>query len=105
MRLKMSEYTRKINRGFQLTLPQTFRDAYHLQIGDYLRIHEENGKLIVEPVNIIPKNPAAALEALFDAATSNFKDLSEDEIMLLVGKELKKSRKNAHDKAKKGQNK
>jgi len=89
----MSEYTRKINRGYQLTLPQTFRDAYHLQIGDYLRIHEEQGKLIIEPVNLVSKNPVEALEALFDSAASNFNDLSEEEIMALVQKELKKSRK------------
>jgi len=89
----MSEYTRKINRGYQLTLPQSFRDAYHLQIGDYLRVHEDDGKLIIEPVNMVSKDPIAALEALFDSASSNFGDLSEEEIMRLVHSELKKSRK------------
>lgn len=89
----MAEYTRKINRGFQLTLPQTFRDNFHLQVGDYLRVNEENGKLIIEPVNIVPKNPIEALESLFNASSGNFNDLSEEEIMLLVRNELKKNRK------------
>jgi AbrB family looped-hinge helix DNA binding protein len=88
----MSEYTRKINRGYQVTIPQTFRDAYHLQVGDYLRIQEENGKLIIEPVTITSKDPIAALESLFSAASENFSNLSEDQILNLVRSELKKSR-------------
>lgn len=88
----MSEYTRKINRGYQLTLPQTFRDTYHLQIGDYVRIQEENGKLIIEPVSIAPKDPLQALNELFSSSSNAFSDLSEDEIMKLVHKEIKKSR-------------
>ncbi len=88
----MSEYTRKINRGYQLTIPQTFRDTYHLQVGDYLKIQEENGKLIIEPVQMTSKDPIAALEALFGSTSENFTALSEEEILNLVRNELKKSR-------------
>ncbi len=88
----MEECTRKINRGYQLTLPQSFRDAYQLQIGDYLKIYEEGGKLIIEPINIMPKDPLEALKKLFSTRSGNFKDLSEDEIMRLVRKEIKKNR-------------
>lgn len=95
----MLEYTRKINRGYQLTLPQTFRDTCHLQIGDYVRIKEEGGKLIIEPVSITSKDPLQALGALFSSATDAFSGLSEDEIMKLVRKEIKKSRQEAKDEA------
>jgi len=95
----MQEYTRKINRGFQLTLPQSFRDSYHLNIGDYVRMHEESGKLVIEPVKIVPKNSVDALKALFSkAASNNFDDLSEEEIMELVLQEIKKSRKGNNEK-------
>lgn len=98
----MQEYTRKINRGYQLTLPQTFRDSNHLHIGDYVRMHEEDGKLIIEPVDFVPKNPVEALESLFSATSGNFDDLPEEEIMKLVRNEIKKSRKGSNTKTKKG---
>ncbi len=89
----MSEYTRKINRGYQVTLPQEFRDNYHLQVGDYLRINEVGGKLIIEPVKIVPKNSVEALQSIFSSINSDLDDLPEDEIMELVRKEIKRSRK------------
>jgi bifunctional DNA-binding transcriptional regulator/antitoxin component of YhaV-PrlF toxin-antitoxin module len=89
----MSAYTRKINRGFQFTLPPDFKDIYHLQVGDYVRIYEENGKWIIEPVTMLPKNPKKALESLFMSSTDAFRDLSEEEIMKLVSEEIKKHRK------------
>ena len=86
------DYTRKINRGYQFTLPQAFRDAYHLQVGDYLKVHEANGKLVIEPVTLVPKNPEQALRSLFDSSTNHFDDLSEDDILKMVHKEIKKHR-------------
>lgn len=88
----MKEYTGKINRGFQLTLPPEFRENYHLQIGDYLKMQEENGKLVIEPVKMVSSDPLEALKSLLSSSVDNFKDLPEDQIMDLVRDEIKKSR-------------
>lgn len=96
----MPDYTRKINRGYQFTLPQAFRDAYHLQIGDYLKVHEINGKLVIEPVTIIPKNPEKALQSLFNSSSNHFDDLSEEDILKMVHKEIKKHRQELKSKLK-----
>ena len=88
----MRVYTRKVNRGYQLTLPQTFRESYSISVGDYVRMHEEDGKLIIEPVEIVSKDPVEALKTLFDSVSDSFNDLPEDQIMKLVREEIKKNR-------------
>lgn len=88
----MKEYTGKINRGYQLTLPPAFRESYHLQIGDYLKMQEENGKLIIEPVKMVSNDPLEALKSLLSSSDDNFNDLPEEQIMDLVRSEIKKSR-------------
>ncbi len=88
----MKEYTGKVNRGYQLTIPPEFRESYHLQIGDYLKMHEKDGKLIIEPVKMVSNDPLEALQSLLSSSVDNFKDLPEDKIMELVRDEIKKSR-------------
>jgi AbrB family looped-hinge helix DNA binding protein len=90
--MKTERSLRKIARGYQITLPPEFRDEFHLNVGDYVEVSEENGRLIIEPVEIKKKNIASQFDDIF----KNQKDrliTSEDKILEMVRKEVKLSRK------------
>lgn len=42
----------------QVTIPSKLVNKLKLKPGDKLEIHEENGRLIIEPVTIIPRDQA-----------------------------------------------
>lgn len=87
------EIISKINRGFQFTLPKSFRNANNLEIGDYLKIHEDNGKLVIEPVEVISKRSANALRTLFSTSEDHSEEVLEKQVMSEVRKEIKAFRK------------
>lgn len=39
---------RKISRGFQITLPQEFRDRHCLEIGDFIEVIEEGDRVVLK---------------------------------------------------------
>ncbi|MGN6671046.1 MAG: AbrB/MazE/SpoVT family DNA-binding domain-containing protein [Candidatus Nucleicultricaceae bacterium] len=39
---------RKISRGFQITLPQEFRDRHRLEIGDFIEVVEEGDRVVLK---------------------------------------------------------
>lgn len=53
--MKTETSLRKIARGYQITLPSEFRNEFHLNVGNYVEVFEENGRLIIEPVEIKKK--------------------------------------------------
>lgn len=40
---------RKVNRGFQITLPPTFREKFNLAVGSSITMTLDNDKLVIEP--------------------------------------------------------
>ena len=88
---------RKITRGFQVTLPRSFRERYGLQIGDVVEMVERNGVLSVQPVELRRKHLQAALEDVFQQADAqgdaSVSVNSEEEAMALAEQEIKQSRK------------
>lgn len=46
---------RKINRSFQITLPQSFREKFEIKEGDYLEIIEEDDRIIIQPIEVKKK--------------------------------------------------
>lgn len=89
----------KVTTGFQITIPLKFREKNEINIGDYVDFHEQNGKLIIEPLKLA--NKASKSEALkkFEKifakkpSDKNFKNKSEDSVIKLVKKEITTSRK------------
>ena len=48
----------KVSRKNQITLPRKLRDKLHITPGEYLEIEESDGKIILQPVKIIPSDQA-----------------------------------------------
>lgn len=46
----------KIQKKYQITLPKAFRDCFGLKIGDYIEIEQNEGKILLTPVSVIPKD-------------------------------------------------
>lgn len=86
---------RKIARGYQVTLPVEFRKEHHLDVGDYVEIQEKDGKLIIEPIEIKRKSVAKQFDDIFISQKEDpdFAKKTEDEILALVRKEVKATRK------------
>mgnify|MGYP000094192966 FL=1 len=40
----------KVTRRYQVTLPKSIREKLGIQIGDFLRVKVENGRIILEPL-------------------------------------------------------
>ena len=59
---------RKITRGFQVTLPQGFRQRHGLNVGDVVEMVEVGGELHVQPVEITRKHIQAELNQVFQQA-------------------------------------
>lgn len=84
---------RKISRGFQITLPQQFREDHGLEIGDFVEVIEEKDHIILKafqsdraenPVDKILKllqnsNPTEAFELYEseDAFLQSFQSLEK----------------------------
>ncbi len=49
---------RKLGQNFQIALPKEIIESLHLHMNDYLDIHIEDNKVILEPQVIIPKDQA-----------------------------------------------
>lgn len=48
----------KVSRNNQITLPLKTRNKLHIKSGDYLEAEEHDGKIILQPVKIIPSQQA-----------------------------------------------
>jgi AbrB family looped-hinge helix DNA binding protein len=46
----------KIQKKYQITLPKAVRDSFGLEIGDYIEIEKIEGKILLKPVSVIPKD-------------------------------------------------
>ncbi len=49
---------RKLGQNFQIALPREIVNSLHLKMNDYLEIHVEDNKVIIEPQMVIPKSQA-----------------------------------------------
>ena len=43
----------KIKTNFQITIPQSIRQKINVNIGDYLEVKDEGGRIVVCPVKIV----------------------------------------------------
>ena len=84
---------RKINTGYQLTLPPDFRKYNHLSVGSMVSVINEGNKLVIEPF----KNKSGALkrlELLFKKSPTEFESMPEQEVSDLVRHETQAARRN-----------
>ena len=49
---------RKLGQNYQIALPKEIAKILHIQVNDYLDIHIEDNRIIVEPQMVIPKDQA-----------------------------------------------
>ena len=49
---------RKLGQNYQIALPKEIAKTLHLHVNDYLEIHVQGNKIIVEPQLVIPKDQA-----------------------------------------------
>lgn len=85
---------KKIVRGGQVTLPKAFREKYNLMEGDLIELIEQDGCLLLKPIKTLSKkNAAQKMLDFLNQAGDTFADLSEEELLTLIRKEQKKSRK------------
>ena len=90
---------RKVTRGFQITLPTSFRERYSVEIGDFVEVLEVGGALMVRPVTFTRQEAQAALEDIFaEADTTSDQSLtvaSDDEALAMAQTEIKARRKSS----------
>lgn len=82
---------RKINTGYQVTLPPEFRKCNHLSVGSMVSVTNQGNKLIIEPF----KNKSEALkklESLFKNAPTEFESMPDQEVSDFVRHEIKAAR-------------
>lgn len=85
---------KKITRGFQITLPKSFREKYHLGIGDLIEFIENEKHLIVKPVKTSSKeNAAKQLLSFLNKTGDCAKGMTEEQILKLAHQERIKVRK------------
>lgn len=87
----MEQIIRKINRGYQFTIPPEFREQNSLDVGALVSVKQEGNKLVIEPF----KNKTSALKRLdyIFSQKSEFSKMNEDIINAMVSEEIKASRK------------
>lgn len=87
----MQQIIRKVNRGYQFTIPPEFREKNSLDVGALLSVKQEGNKLIIEPF----RNKTSALKRLdyIFSQKNEFSQISEKDISKMVQKEIKASRK------------
>ena len=49
---------RKLGQNNQVAIPREITNTLHLNVNDYLEIHIENNKIVIEPQMVIPKDQA-----------------------------------------------
>ena len=49
---------RKLGQNYQFALPKEIARTLHLQVNDYLEVHIEGNKVIIEPQMVIPRDQA-----------------------------------------------
>ena len=49
---------RKLGQNYQIALPKEIVKTLHLHVNDYLEIHTEDNKVIIEPQMVIPRDQA-----------------------------------------------
>jgi bifunctional DNA-binding transcriptional regulator/antitoxin component of YhaV-PrlF toxin-antitoxin module len=81
---------RKVSRGYQITLPQEFREKAHLAIGDHVRVEQHGDTLIITAVSderqcIADELMAALAEPI--EGVPDFED--EDEAMQFAIEQIK----------------
>jgi len=84
---------RKLTRHGQLTLPQWFRDKHHLEVGALVELVEVDEGLLLKPLQ--PGHKKSAVQQIIkilDAGGDKMKGMTEDELMTLVGQEIKEIR-------------
>lgn len=81
---------RKINRGYQITLPPDFRDRYRLNIGDHVEMVEKNGLLVISPLGGRREKISRELATLFSENPES--ELSDEDTMQLAIREIKAAR-------------
>ena len=88
---------RKITRGFQVTLPQGFRQRHGLNVGDVVEMVEVGGELRVQPVEIKRKHVQAELNQVFQQADGirdpSLEVSSDEEAIEVANEEIKQRRK------------
>lgn len=92
----------KIRRNYQLTIPQALREKIKLEVGDYLEVDVENGKIVIRPVKVVSpekekeaataKNKQAAW-AMLDEIWAKMKDQDPQEVEELIDEAVKAVRK------------
>ena len=85
---------RKINRNFQVTLPQEFRDKFHLEVGATISMEVVDNKLIIEPFIDQKAISLQKLRSIFQEA-DNVNPIAdtEEEILKIIDEERKAVRK------------
>ncbi|MGF1615052.1 MAG: AbrB/MazE/SpoVT family DNA-binding domain-containing protein [Gammaproteobacteria bacterium] len=84
---------RKVSRGYQITLPQEFREKAHLAIGDHVRIEQHGDTLIITPVNEERQRIADELMAALAEPIEGVPDFEdEEEAMRFAIQEIKRYR-------------
>jgi len=43
----------KVKQHYQITIPQELRKEFHLTVGDFMEIENENGEIVLRPVKMI----------------------------------------------------
>ena len=80
---------RKVTRGFQITLPTSFRERYGLEVGDFVEVLEVAGTLLVRPVGVTRQDAQAELDNIFatsDAIRDQALAVDSDEEALALAK-------------------
>ena len=49
---------RKLGQNYQFALPKEIAKTLHIQVNDYLEIHIEDNKVVIEPQVLVPKSQA-----------------------------------------------
>ncbi len=90
---------RKVTRGFQITLPTSFRERCGVEIGDFVEVVEVGGALLVRPVAFTRQDAQAALDDMFaEADTTGDQSVtvaSDEEALAIAKTEIKARRKSS----------
>ncbi|MDF2966205.1 MAG: Antidote-toxin recognition MazE, bacterial antitoxin [Rickettsiaceae bacterium] len=85
---------RKVNRGYQVTLPPEFREKFNLDIGSTISMSLEDNKLVIEPYIDQKTYSLKKVRTIFEELDKLPKlEDSEDELFDILDKERKSARK------------
>lgn len=87
---------RKISRGYQITLPQAFREHHNLQIGDFIEVIEEKDQILLKAFRMEAReNPVDKMIKLLQDPSNNHKDLDPRQESAFLEKYKKVNKKTA----------